>query len=153
MKRQFLLLLAVLAAAPAAAQDIAFRGLGVRAGASDGPDQLVAGFQLNLGEFVPNLRFQPSLDVGFGDDRTIVSAALPALYRWPASSSLTLYGGGGLALGYVDREGRGGGADFEIAPMLAAGAEWPAGVNRLALELDVSGGDLPGAKVVAGWWF
>jgi hypothetical protein len=154
VKRGLPLLLAALAAAPAAAQEIAFHGLGVRGGASDSPDQLVFGFQLNMGEFLPNLRFQPSVDLGSGDHQTVVAAALPAFYRWPASRNLTLYGGGGLALGYIRHGGRGnGGSDFEIAPMLAAGAEWPAGVNRLALELDVSGGELPGAKVVVGWWF
>jgi hypothetical protein len=139
-------------AVPAAAQYLAFRGLGVRAGATNQPDQLVFGLQLNMGEFVPNLRFQPSFDLGVGDHRRILSAELPALYRWRATNALVLYSGAGFALGYISYEHHRD-SDFVIAPMLAAGGEWPAGVNRLDLELDVMGGKLPGAKVVVGWWF
>ncbi|HKV10454.1 MAG TPA: hypothetical protein VJ725_20100, partial [Thermoanaerobaculia bacterium] len=97
-----LLLTAV--ALPAAAQDIGFNSWGLRAGVSDDPDQFVAGVQADFGEFVTNLRFQPNLELGLGDDTTIVSLTAPVHYRFPLEGSLTLYAGGGLTLGFIDRD-------------------------------------------------
>lgn len=155
-----LLVLSLLAgsAVPAAAQDIAYRGIGLRAGVADDPDQGVVGVQFNFGEFIPNLRFQPHLDVGFGDDTTIVSATAPVHYRLPLESSLTLYGGAGVTVGFIDRDepnvrGDDEGSDFDISPMLAGGIEWPVGNNELAVELNVTGGDFSTVKLVLGWMF
>lgn len=152
MRRGFLTLalLAVLAL-PAAAQDLAFRGWGVRAGVSDNPDQLVVGAQFNFGEVYRDVRFQPSVDLGLGDDQKILSAALPVFYRYPASRAFTLYGGGGLAVGYIDYDR--GDSDFDISPLLAGGLEWPVAPGRLSLELSLTGGNLPAAKLMVGWMF
>jgi hypothetical protein len=152
------LLLALLAAAPAAAQDVAFRGWGVRAGVSDDPDQFVAGVQANFGEIVPNLRLQPNFEVGVGDDHTIFSAGVPVHYRFPVES-LTLYGGGGLVLAWVDRDlprdafGEDDDSEFVIGPLAVGGIEWPVGESELFTELSLSGGDLPNLKLVLGWMF
>lgn len=152
MKRRLLIPALLLACTlPAAGQDVAFRGWGLRAGVSDNPDQFVAGAQFNFGEVYRDVRLQPSIDVGFGDDQKIVSAAVPVFYRYPASRTLTLYGGGGLALGYIDYDHRG--SDFDISPLLAGGLEWPVAPGRLSLELSVAGGNLPAAKLVVGWMF
>lgn len=156
--RRAALLLALLALAPlpAAGQDIAFRGWGLRAGVADDPDQVVLGAQFNFGEFIPRLRFQPNVEVGFGDDANIFSLGLPVHYRYAASRSLTLYGGGGIVLGLIDLDDdrRGDdGSEFDISPMLAGGLEWPMGGNQLSLELNVAGGDFPGAKLMVGWMF
>ena len=66
MKRAFLSLAlfaaVALPALPAAAQDLAFRGWGLRAGVSDNPDQLVVGAQFNFGEVYRDVRFQPSVE-------------------------------------------------------------------------------------------
>jgi hypothetical protein len=140
-----------LPALPAAAQDLAFRGWGLRAGVSDNPDQLVAGAQFNFGEVYRDVRLQPSVDLGFGDDRTILSAAIPVFYRFPASRTLTLYGGGGLALGWIDSDREG--SDFDISPLLAGGLEWPVAPGSLSLELSVTGGNLPAAKLMVDWMF
>ena len=154
----FLLTFLFVASIPATAQGIAFRGWGVRAGVADDPDQIVLGAQFNFGEFIENLRFQPNVEVGFGDDANIFSATLPVHYRYAASRSLTLYGGGGLTLGLIDldednRRGDDDGSEFDISPMLAGGLEWPMGGNQMSLELNVTGGDFPRAKLVVGWMF
>ncbi len=161
MKRRswIALLLALLAAAPAAAQDVAFRGWGVRAGVSDDPDQFVAGVQANFGEIIPDLRLQPNFEVGLGDDHTIFSVGVPVHYRFPVDG-LTLYGGAGLVLAWVDRDlprdGRNGENDdteFVIGPLAVGGVEWPIGASELSTELNVSGGDLPTLKLMLGWMF
>lgn len=143
-------------AAPAAAE-MGFYGWGLRLGVGDDPDQILVGVHQDFGEFVENLRFQPSLDLGFGDDHTIVSAVLPVHYRFPGHSSATPYVGGGLLLAWIDRDppGRGGGAsEFEIAPLLAGGVEWPIRETGDALlEIQIPGADAHDAKVFVGWIF
>lgn len=151
------LLLAALAL-PAAAQDIGFNTWGVRAGASDDPDQIVVGAQFDFGEFIPDLRFQPNVELGFGDDTTIFSLTAPVHYRFPVEGSLILYGGGGLTLGFIERDEPRDGeddddSDFEISPMAAGGIAWPVGQSELSLELNLIGGDFPNVKLMAGWMF
>lgn len=150
-------LLLAAAALPAAAQDIGFNSWGLRAGVSDDPDQFVAGVQADFGEFIPNLRFQPNLELGLGDDTTIFSLTAPVHYRFPVEGSLVLYGGGGLILGLIDRDDVEGNEDddseFEISPMAAGGLAWPVGQSEISLELNLIGGDFPNLKLMAGWMF
>lgn len=138
-------------AGPAAAQDIAFREWGIRAGAADDPDQVLVGVHANFGELIPDLRFQPSLEVGFGDDHQTLIATIPAFFRFPVDG-LTLYGGGGLALG-VDRDDVVDETEFVISPALAGGLEWPAATGDLFVELGLLTGDLPNVKLMVGWTF
>jgi hypothetical protein len=140
------------AAAPAAAQDLAFRGWGIRGGVSDDPDQVIVGVHANMGEFIPNLRFQPSLELGFGDDHKIFTLTAPAFYRYALNRTFTVYGGGGLALG-LDRDDDNGGTEFVISPELAGGFEWPAATGDVFVELGLLGGDLPNARLMLGWSF
>ncbi len=144
-------------AAPSSAQDIGYRGWGLRAGASDDPGQVVLGVHADFGEFIPNLRFQPNLEVGLGDDATIVSLTAPVFYRALINGDFTLYGGGGATLGAVDRDPEDGredeGTEFEIAPMLAGGLEWPIAEGAFFGELALTGGDFATIKLVAGWSF
>ncbi len=150
------LLVATFVAAPLAAADFGFRGWGPRLGLGDDPDQVIGGIQLDLGNFTPELRFQPNLELGLGDHRTIFSLSLPALYRFGADPDFTPYVGGGASVAYIDydRDGRRrrDDSETEVAPFLAGGIEWPLrGGGNLFAELAVSGGDLPVFKLMLGW--
>ena len=141
-------------AAPAAAQDLAFQGWGIRGGVSDDPDQVIVGVHANMGEFIPNLRFQPSLELGFGDDHKTFTLTAPAFYRYPLNRTFTIYGGGGLVLGLDrDDEDNNGGTEFVISPELAGGFEWPAATGDVFVELGLLGGDLPNVRLLLGWSF
>lgn len=157
MRRACVFALLLAAALPAAAQDIGFNSWGLRAGVSDDPDQFVFGVQSDFGEFIPNLRFQPNLELGVGDDTTIFSLTAPVHYRFPVEGSLVLYAGGGLTLGLIDRDDVRGNEDddseFEISPMAVGGLAWPVGQSELSLELNLIGGDFPNLKLMAGWMF
>ena len=146
----------LVAAAPVAAE-MGFYGWGPRLGVGDDPDQVVIGLHQDFGELVDNLRFQPSLDVGFGDDHTVVSAVLPVHYRFPGPSDVTPYLGGGLLLGWIEHDPpgrRGGDSEFEIAPVLAGGIEWRVRDSGDALlEIQLPGGEFHDAKVLVGWIF
>ena len=93
----------IIIAAPARAQGI---GVGPRVGASVDPDQFYFGGHFETGELVESLRFRPNVEVGVGDDLTLVAVNFEFVYRLPPNAprlpnSLSmwhLYVGGGPAL-------------------------------------------------------
>jgi hypothetical protein len=68
--------LAVLISAPAAPAV----GWGPRGGMTMDPDQAHFGMHVDAGEIVPRLRFQPNLEMGFGDDLFLVAFNAEAIY-------------------------------------------------------------------------
>ncbi len=153
MKRlSAVLLLSIALAAPAAAQDFAFRGFGVHAGAGFSPGQLLGGIQFNLGELVPHLRLQPDLEVGVGGGQTEVAATVPVYYRIALDPRTTFYAGGGITFGSIDQD-RHRGSEFLLEPSAAAGLEWPAATGRVFGQLTATGGDFNRLRLVAGWNF
>ena len=54
-----------------------YQGWGVRAGLSNDVDQVVGGAQFNLGDVVTQLRFQPDVQLGLGDDVTTLYGTAP----------------------------------------------------------------------------
>jgi len=138
--------------------DIGYRGWGLRAGVTDDPDQVVAGVQFNFGEFVRNLRFQPDVQAGFGDDFTTLYANVPVYYRFNADQKFTPYAGGGIALGFVDYDlpagSSGDDTSFEVGARVTGGLEWDlSGGGEFAVELSLGSGDIHDAQVVAVWNF
>jgi opacity protein-like surface antigen len=138
--------------------DIGFRGWGLRAGVTDDPDQVVVGVQFNFGEFVSNLRFQPDLQAGFGDDITTLYATVPVYYRFNADQKFTPYAGGGIAFGFVDVDlpagSSGDDTSFEVGGRLTGGLEWDlSGGGEFAVELSLGTADVHDAQVVAVWNF
>jgi hypothetical protein len=136
------------AATPASAQQpLGFRGWGLRGGVTIDPDQVHVGVHINAGEFAPRVRFQPSFEVGFGNDVVAGAINIDALYtiRRP---SWRPYLGGGLGVGLFDSEGS---DDFNVEAglNLVGGFEWGPR-SRYLLELRVGIGDIPNVKVTAG---
>ena len=155
MRRPWALAICLLACSGPALAEMGFYGWGPRLGVGDDPDQILIGIHQDFGELVENLRFQPSLDVGLGDDHSLVSGVLPVHWRFPSGSNATPYIGGGLLLAWIDRDSprrRGDDSDFEIAPLFVAGIEWPARRSAdILLELQLPGGDAHDAKLLVGW--
>ena len=90
----------VVIAAPARAQGI---GVGPRVGASVDPDQFYFGGHFESGELVESLRFRPNVEVGVGNDLTLVAVNFEFIYRLPPNAPRLprmwhLYVGGGPAL-------------------------------------------------------
>lgn len=97
----------LLAAGPLGAQG----GAGIRGGVSIDPDQFYLGGHVELGPVVSQLWFRPNLEVGVGNDRTLVALNGEFAYRFPLERSLwDLYVGAGPALNIIrfdnDRAGR-----------------------------------------------
>lgn len=82
---------------PAAAQGVAVRG-----GMNVNPDQVYVGGQYEWGPLGQQVWLQPSADVGFGNDATLIALNFDAVYRRPLGKKpvWTAYGGGGPALNF-----------------------------------------------------
>lgn len=132
--------------------DIEYRGWGLRVGGADGPDQVLAGFHLDLGQFAERVRFRPDLELGFGDDVDTLFVTAPVHYLFRVDSNVQPYAGGGLTAGWFDPDG--GRRDFEIGLKATGGAEWQRDNGRaFFLELELGFSDVHDAQIVAGWTF
>ena len=135
-----------LVACGAAFADTGYQGWGPRVGVADDPDQVVVGAHWDLGEFIPNLRFQPSAEVGFGDDVTTFALNIEALYMTPLPRSpWTFYAGGGPGVNVYDFDN---GSDTKAGLNVLAGLQHDNG-----LFFEVKGGlfDSPDLKVGVGY--
>ena len=154
------LILVVLAtSASARAQGISYRGWGPRVGVSHEPDQVFIGVHLHLGEIVHKLRFQPNLEIGFGDDVTLIATNFGVLWFFPVSGEWKPYAGGELGLVFQDfdrepRPGRGDDDDTDISFNAVAGIETLLKENRRFLvEIKLGLIEEPDLKVLVGWTF
>src|SRR5262245_48571801 len=84
---------------PLSAQDF-----GVRAGVSGDPDQFYFGGHLVTGELLERLRFRPNVEVGIGDDVTLVAVNLEFAYTFPSRRPWAVYVGAGPALNIYDSD-------------------------------------------------
>lgn len=78
---------------PASAQDAGLRG-----GLSVDPDQFYFGGHLETAPLVDRLHFRPNVEIGFGDDLTLIGANMEFVYKFPNRRDWRLYAGGGPAL-------------------------------------------------------
>lgn len=142
-----LTLLLSTAGSPGEAQAQPGRGIGFRAGASRGPDHAYLGFQTELGRFLGNGRFAPSLDLGLGDDTVTV---LNADVRWYLfalpETGLRFYGAAGPGLVFSP--------DSDLGLNLTAGMHIPMqSGRRYNVELRFGFADVPDLKIGASVLF
>lgn len=145
MKRILLITLSlILIAGTASAAD-----LGLRAGITANPDQFHIGAHADLGTVLPPMRLVPNVEIGFGDNLTVVSFNGDLIYDF-ASSPFGV--GGELALQYWDYDG--GGSDTELG--LSALGNYRLGLDSgktLLLEVKVGLMDAPDFKFTVGYAF
>jgi len=150
------------AAAPKAETGVGFRGWGPRVGASSDADQVLVGAQFDLGEFIPNLRWQPSVELGFGDDKYSLYGNFMVSYYFPVKAAVTPYAGAQLTVWLFDQnnpnnsksDGFDDGFNAEIGLYAVGGIETKLkGGNRFLTELQLGIGDVPDVRVLVGWTF
>jgi hypothetical protein len=136
---------AVLAlAAPAGAQSV-----GVRAGASVDPDQFYFGGHLETPALVDRVHLRPNVEIGVGDDVTLVAVNVEAVYKYPLRRSpWTVYGGGGPAINYYNFENDR--SDTEAGFNFVGGLEHERG---LFFEVKVGAANSPDLKFGIGYSF
>ncbi len=75
------------------------QGVGVRAGVSGDPDQFYVGMHAETAQLIDRLRFRPNVEIGLGDDVTLVALNLEFAYRVPLQrTAWSVYIGAGPAL-------------------------------------------------------
>jgi opacity protein-like surface antigen len=141
-----------------ASSGFGWNGWGVRLGVASDADQVLGGAHVNLGEIANNLRFQPDVQVGAGDDVTTLYGTVPVYYRFERSSTMTLYAGGGPAIGYVDYDlppgARGDDSEVETGAKATGGIEWrKRSANTFSLEVSLGFGDVHDFQFVGAWTF
>jgi hypothetical protein len=129
--------------APAAAQ----QGAGVRAGVSSDPDQFYFGGHVETGPLVDRLHFRPNIEIGLGDDLTVIALNFEFAYHFPSRRPWALYVGGGPALNIVDHDED---TEAEGGFNVLFGVEHNEG---LFVELKVGMSDSPDLKFGVGWSF
>lgn len=140
----FLLGVVLISATPALAQDG-----GIRGGISIDPDQFYFGGHLETGPLVERLHFRPNVEVGIGDDLTLIGANMEFVYKFTRSRGLNLYAGGGPALNIFMFDGAGDNdSETEAGFNVLVGAETPRG---LFFEFKMGLIDSPDLKFGVGY--
>lgn len=150
-----LLLAACLAGTPteAGAAMPGNKGFGPRLGLSVDPDQIVVGVHASLGQLAPHVRFQPNVELGFGDDVTLVEINADVHYRFQNNWDVwNPYAGAGLGLGFAAVDGADDQSDLQVH--LVGGVE--KGVSNGAFFGEIKFGlsdETPDFKFLVGWTF
>jgi len=132
--------------APAAATATQY---GLRGGLTLDPDQFHIGGHMDLGQIVGDMRLVPNIEVGFGNDQTVVAFNGDLIYDFRESPwSL----GGELGLNLVDHKDRGSDTDFGLSVL----GNYRLGLSSgktLVLEAKLGLIDSPDVKLTVGWNF
>jgi hypothetical protein len=138
--------------------DVGFRGWGPRLGVTVNPDQFHFGAHLDFGNFARHVRFQPNVEVGLGDDLTLVAVNMDAAYRFVERwEAWTPYLGGGLGINIFsdDESGVVDESNTELGVHVLGGIEKGLSTgDRFFVEAKVGLVDeTPDFKGTAGWTF
>ena len=139
----FLLGLVVFSSAPAIAQDG-----GIRGGISVDPDQFYFGGHLETSPLIDRLHFRPNVEVGIGDDVTLIAANMEFVYKFTSRRPWTIYAGGGPALNVYMVDDLD--AETDAGLNLLVGVEQSRG---LFFEFKFGAIDSPDFKFGVGWTF
>ena len=133
-------------------------GAGPRVGFSVDPDQVVFGGHLVIGEVAPSVTFVPNLEVGFGDDVSVIALNFDMQYHFPLrGSDWRPYVGAGVGVNFtqvdlpapLEDESN---TDIGGAVLVGVGVPTRSG-NRFFSEMKFGLGDVASLKVIAGWNF
>ena len=138
------MLLCAVLAPPAHAQSA-----GVRVGVSGDPSQFYFGGHYESAPFAEQLRFRPNLEVGFGDNQTLVAVNFEFAYYFPVQrrNPWSIYVGAGPALNidhFTNNTNTGGGFNILVGAQHSHG---------FFAEVKVGFVDSPGFKFGVGYTF
>ncbi len=136
--------------------DVGFRGWGPRVGLSFNPDQFHFGAHIDFGNFAKHIRFQPNVELGFGDHVKLYTVNAEAAYRFSSRWDVwTPYLGGGLGANIKSADNGGHNrSQTDLGVNLLGGIEKGlSNGDRFFMEGKFSLNDVPDAKVTVGWTF
>jgi hypothetical protein len=120
---------------------------GVQGGVSVDPDQVYFGGHVETTPLVNRLRFRPNIDVGIGNDITLIGFNFEFTYALTEGRPWNVYVGAGPAINWFDSDG---GSGTEAGFNILIGAK-----NRdgLFFEIKVGAADSPDLKFGVGYTF
>ena len=121
---------------------------GAQAGASITPDQFFFGGHVETTPVYDKVRFRPGVDVGFGEDLTLVAINFDFTYSFTETRPWNLYAGGGPGINWFNVDGPGSETE--------AGLNFLVGVKHrdgLFFEMRVGAFDSPDLKFGVGYTF
>ena len=121
----------------------------MRGGLTVDPDQFYFGGHLETSPLVDRLYFRPNVEVGFGNDVTVLAANMEFVYKLPSRGGWGIYAGGGPALNVYMFEGEDN-SDTDAGLNLLVGVESSRG---LFFEFKMGVVDSPDFKFGVGWTF
>jgi hypothetical protein len=134
----------LLSSTPAAAQDAGLRG-----GVSIDPDQFYFGGHIETSPLVDRLYFRPNVEVGIGDNLTLIAANMEFVYKFSTRRSWNLYAGAGPALNVYMFDGAGDNdSETEAGVNFLVGVEQARG---LFFEFKLGAIDSPELKFGVGY--
>jgi hypothetical protein len=155
-KTLFVTLVFLVAILPGSAR-AEFQGWGPRVGMTVNPDQVHFGAHFDLGSVGSHVRFQPSLEMGVGDELTLLAMNGDFSYRFASRwDAWGPYLGGGMSLFVVgsDETGFRNGSDTQAGLSALGGIERGlSNGSRFFLEGKLGFIDAPDFKFTAGWTF
>jgi len=133
---------------------VGFRGWGPRVGLTFSPDQFHFGAHMDFGNFAQHIRFQPNVEIGFGDNLTLIALNGEAAYRFASRWDVwTPYLGGGIGA-FIFSADHGRGSDTQFGACILGGIE--KGLTngaRFFIEAKLGLADAPDLKTTVGWTF
>ncbi len=132
-------------------------GIGGRVGATLDPDQVHFGVHADLGEIVENLVFRPNIEVGVGNDLTMVCLNPEVVYMLTdhKTKNYVPYAGGGLGFNLLSHRNSNPRADddeFQVGLNLLGGLEFETSqTSSLFVEAKFGVGDSPDVKLTFGF--
>jgi hypothetical protein len=137
--------------------DVEFRGWGPRVGVSVDPDQVHFGAHIDYGMLARHVRFQPNVELGFGDHVDLFTLNAEAAYRFGERWNVwSPYLGGGLGANIRRYDTAFGNkhSKTEVGVNLLGGIEKGlANGDRFFVEVKFSLNDVPDLKATVGWTF
>jgi len=133
-----------------------FQGWGPRVGATVNPDQFHFGAHADFGGMASHLRFEPSLEMGVGDNMTVLALNGDVAYRFASrwDTWTPFLGAGGSVFFVGDDNGLMDGTDTNAGISALGGIEKGlSSGSRFFLEGKVGFADAPDFQVNAGWTF
>lgn len=159
MYRRLLALVALCLALVAPSTSHAFSTFGPHLGFSSGPDQFIVGGHVQFGDVAPHLDFVPGVDLGFGDNLTLISINGDFHYRFDVSGmTWQPYAGAGVGIHFIQFDVDGpytDGSDTQAGGHFILGADVPTkSGSRFFTEMKLGlNSRSPDLKVLAGWSF
>jgi len=130
-----------------------YRGWGPRVGVTVDPDQIHFGAHADLGQITPRLRFQPNVEVGVGDNITIIALNFEAAYRFRGKWDVwSPYAGGGIGVNFISHERGGDNTDAGLNGLFGIEKGTRRG-DRFFIEMKLGLLDPPDLKATVGWTF